>query len=64
MWICLCEAVTSTTIREVIEDGAASVGAVAEACGAGTVCGKCKRTIAVMVDQHSPAEKKRFARWR
>ena len=64
MWVCLCEAVTSTTIREAIEAGAGSVNEVGKECGAGTVCGKCKRTIAVMVDQHSPAEKKRFARWR
>jgi bacterioferritin-associated ferredoxin len=62
VWVCLCEAVSSSTIREVIESGADSVGEVGQACGAGTVCGKCKRTIAVLVNEHKP-EKKRFARW-
>jgi bacterioferritin-associated ferredoxin len=53
VWICLCEAVNSSTICAVIHAGARSVQAVGEACGAGTVCGKCKRNIARLLDQPS-----------
>ncbi len=51
MWICLCEAVNSSTIRDVIHEGADSLQAVGEACGAGTACGKCKRNILVLLGE-------------
>jgi bacterioferritin-associated ferredoxin len=52
MWICLCEAVTSGTIHEAIEDGATSLDDIAKANAAGTVCGRCKRNIAVLLNEH------------
>ena len=54
MWICLCEAVTSSTIREAINRGAGTLQAVGEACGAGTSCGKCKRTILLLLEERDP----------
>jgi bacterioferritin-associated ferredoxin len=53
VWICLCEAVNSGKIREVISDGARSVAEVGRACGAGTECGKCKRSIICLIEQHA-----------
>jgi bacterioferritin-associated ferredoxin len=52
MWICLCEAVTSGTIHQVIEDGATSLDDIARVCAAGTACGRCKRNIAVLLNDH------------
>jgi bacterioferritin-associated ferredoxin len=52
MWICLCEAVSDRTIDAVIDAGARSVKDVGEACAAGTVCGRCKANIAVLLAKH------------
>jgi bacterioferritin-associated ferredoxin len=41
MYVCHCRAVNSTTVREVIADGARTVKQVAKACGAGQDCGRC-----------------------
>jgi bacterioferritin-associated ferredoxin len=51
VWICLCEAVTCSVIRRVIDAGAHSVRAIGEACGAGTDCGKCKQNIVVLLGE-------------
>ena len=52
MYICLCRAVSSTTIREVILAGAMTPEAVGARCEAGTVCGKCVETIQLLLDEH------------
>jgi bacterioferritin-associated ferredoxin len=52
MWICLCEAVTSGTIRNAIAEGAASISEIGRVCAAGTVCGRCKGNIAVLLEEH------------
>jgi bacterioferritin-associated ferredoxin len=52
MWICLCEAVSSGTIRQAIADGATSISEIGRACAAGTVCGRCKGNIAVLLEEH------------
>jgi bacterioferritin-associated ferredoxin len=52
VWVCLCEAVTSGTIVDAIEAGARTVADVEKACGAGSVCGKCRRNILILIDQH------------
>ena len=54
VWVCLCRAVTSGTIAEVVESGARTVRQVSEACGAGTDCTKCTRTIRVLIATHAP----------
>ena len=54
VWVCLCRAVTSGTIAEVVEGGARTVRQVSEACGAGTDCTKCTRTIRVLIATHAP----------
>ena len=45
MYICLCLGVTTSTVQHAIDAGARSTKQVAEACGAGTVCGRCNHTI-------------------
>jgi bacterioferritin-associated ferredoxin len=56
VWICLCEAITSGTIERAIDEGARSVAEVAEACGAGTVCGRCKHNIVILIKQRQSEE--------
>jgi bacterioferritin-associated ferredoxin len=49
MYVCLCGAVTSTTVHQAIEAGATTARKVGESCGAGTVCGRCRRGILAMI---------------
>jgi bacterioferritin-associated ferredoxin len=45
MFVCLCNGVTSHTVAEVIANGAKTTNDVAQACGAGADCGRCRRTV-------------------
>ena len=49
MFVCLCSAVSDSTIRDVIHAGASTVDAVGDACMAGTQCGKCRTSIELML---------------
>jgi bacterioferritin-associated ferredoxin len=49
MYVCLCRAVSETTIVDAIRDGANTVDAVGRACEAGTQCGKCRTTVEFMI---------------
>jgi bacterioferritin-associated ferredoxin len=49
MYVCLCRAVSDTTIVDAIRDGADTVDAVGRVCVAGTHCGKCRTTIEFMI---------------
>jgi bacterioferritin-associated ferredoxin len=49
MYVCLCGAVTSTTVHQAIEAGATTTRKVGESCGAGTVCGLCRRSILAII---------------
>ena len=53
VWICLCEAVNSGKIIEVIDAGARTIAEVGRECGAGTDCGKCKRNIRSLIEEHT-----------
>lgn len=50
MYVCLCTGVTSATVADVIAAGACTSKAVATACDAGSVCGRCRATIRAMID--------------
>ena len=50
MYICLCLGVTTSTVQQAIDAGARSTKQVAEACGAGSICGRCGHTIRTMLD--------------
>ncbi len=52
MYICLCKAVTDQEIREAVDNGANTVGQLAESCGAGTGCGRCRPMAQELIDEH------------
>ena len=54
MYICLCLGVTTSTVQQAIDAGARSTKQVAEACGAGSVCGRCGHTIRTMIEAAAP----------
>ena len=57
MYVCVCRAVTDEKVKQAIEAGARSVGAVTEACCAGDDCGACHGTIEEMIrETHGSVE--------
>jgi bacterioferritin-associated ferredoxin len=54
MYICLCLGVMTSTVQQAIDAGARSTKQVAEACGAGSVCGRCGHTIRTMIEATAP----------
>jgi bacterioferritin-associated ferredoxin len=54
MYICLCLGVTTTTVQQTIDAGARSTKQVTKACGAGSVCGRCRHTIRTMIEAAAP----------
>ena len=51
MIVCLCKAVSSSTVRRVIDEGAMTSDDVGRACGAGTDCGGCRGAIDDLLDE-------------
>ena len=45
MYVCVCNAVTEREVRDAIERGAKSVGALKEMLGVATNCGSCLDTV-------------------
>jgi len=54
MYICPCLGVTTHALPEAIDSGARTTKKVAEACGAGSVCGRCGHTIRTMIEASAP----------
>jgi len=54
MFVCLCNGVTSQTVAEAIAAGASTTKDVAQACGAGADCGRCRRTVRAILTSSSP----------
>jgi bacterioferritin-associated ferredoxin len=54
MFVCLCNGVTSQTIAEAVEAGASTTKDVAQACGAGADCGRCRRTVQALLRSSAP----------
>ncbi|OBG75387.1 (2Fe-2S)-binding protein [Mycobacterium sp. E2462] len=54
MFVCLCNGVTSHTVSEAVAAGATTTKEVAQACGAGADCGRCRRTVAAMLRSSTP----------
>jgi bacterioferritin-associated ferredoxin len=52
MYVCICFAVSSTTVREVVANGARTVRQVAEACGASRDCGRCVTHVRALLEEH------------
>jgi bacterioferritin-associated ferredoxin len=52
MFVCLCRGVTSHVVDEVVAAGAKTSKEIAEACGAGSDCGRCRRTLRAILSAH------------
>jgi bacterioferritin-associated ferredoxin len=55
MYVCICNAITLSEVRGVIESGARSVEAVTAACRAGGGCGSCIARIERLLDESATA---------
>ncbi len=42
MFVCICNSVTDTEIRDAVMEGARDLDAISEQLDVGTCCGKCK----------------------
>lgn len=49
MYVCLCKGVTSQAVADAVAAGASTTKKVAKACGAGTDCGRCRRTVQAII---------------
>jgi bacterioferritin-associated ferredoxin len=52
MFVCLCTGVTSHVVDECVAKGASTSKEVAAACGAGSDCGRCRRTVRAIIEAH------------
>jgi bacterioferritin-associated ferredoxin len=52
MFVCLCTGVTSHVVSDCVAKGASTSKEVAAACGAGSDCGRCKRTVRAIIESH------------
>lgn len=52
MFVCLCTGTTSHVVNEIVAAGATTSKEVADACGAGGDCGRCRRTIRAIIAAH------------
>ena len=59
MFVCLSNGVTSQVVAEAVDAGARTCNQVAQACGAGAECGRCRRTVRAIIDAADCAEVKR-----
>ncbi len=50
MFVCLCVGVTNQTVAAAVAAGASTSKQVAEACGAGSECGRCRRTVRAIIE--------------
>jgi bacterioferritin-associated ferredoxin len=49
MYVCLCKGVTSQVVADAVAKGALTTKKVAQACGAGSDCGRCRRTVQAII---------------
>ena len=54
MFVCLCNGVTSHMVVDAVAAGASTTKEVAQACGAGADCGRCRRTVRAILNSASP----------
>ena len=45
MYLCICRAVTTKTVRQVITEGASNLDEIERCCGAGGDCGSCREDL-------------------
>ncbi len=49
MFVCLCTGATSQCVAAAVAKGACTSKQVAQACGAGTDCGRCRHTVRTII---------------
>ena len=49
MMVCHCNGVSDRSIRQAVRNGATTESEVASACGAGSRCGGCRRTVSELI---------------
>ena len=49
MFVCLCSGVTSQAVTDLVTAGASTSKQIADACGAGADCGRCRRTVRAII---------------
>jgi bacterioferritin-associated ferredoxin len=54
MYVCLCRAVTSQAVADAIASGALTCKQIADACGAGAECGRCRLSVRTMLASVRP----------
>jgi bacterioferritin-associated ferredoxin len=60
MYVCLCAGVTNQVVAHAVAAGASTSREVAQACGAGSECGRCRRTVrAIIAAQRASAARTR-----
>lgn len=50
MYVCLCNGFTDRQVKQVVEDGAATVSSVFKEIGCAPCCGRCVPTVRQMVN--------------
>ncbi|MDG5485317.1 (2Fe-2S)-binding protein [Mycolicibacterium gadium] len=53
MYVCLCQGVTNEAVYAAVVAGARTPKQVSAACGAGSECGRCCRTVRAIIDSLS-----------
>lgn len=53
MFVCLCTGATRQCVADAVAKGACTSKQVAQACGAGTDCGRCRRTVRAIIAAES-----------
>jgi bacterioferritin-associated ferredoxin len=52
MFVCLCTGATSRDVHAVVAAGACTSKEIAQACGAGGDCGRCRSTLRAIIAGH------------
>lgn len=52
MFVCLCTGTTHHAVGELVANGARTSRDLAEACGAGGDCGRCRRNLRAIIEAH------------
>ncbi|WP_372737392.1 (2Fe-2S)-binding protein [Neptunomonas sp.] len=56
MYICICNAVTDSQIKDALDEGATNVSDLNKSLSLGSCCGKCTRTARQIIKQHRSAK--------
>ncbi|MET0901138.1 MAG: (2Fe-2S)-binding protein [Mycobacterium sp.] len=50
MYVCLCVGITSHAVVDAVAAGATTCNEVAATCGAGSDCGRCRKSIRAIIE--------------